>query len=75
LASPVCPAKDGQLQVLTTAQAYVLAPSSRHALEASLGPFDYGKASALWSSAFVMVVGLFVVSRGIGSVLQMLRRG
>ena len=39
------------------------------------GPFDYAYASALWAFAFTMVVGLYVVSRYAGVVLDFIRRG
>lgn len=56
-------------------QAYVLDPSSQAALESSLGPFDYTYAAGLWTLSFSMVVGLFVISRYAGVVLNLIRRG
>lgn len=69
-ASTICRAQD-----LTTTRAYLLAPDSQHAVEASLEPFNYAKAAGFWTVAFSMVVGLYVVTKGIGAVLHMLRRG
>lgn len=37
--------------------------------------FDYGYASALWGFSFSMVVGLFVVARYGGVILEFIRRG
>ena len=49
--------------------------SQQQAVDAALGPFDYGYASALWTLAFSTVVGLYFVSHGISLVLNMIRRG
>jgi len=71
----VCPAVNGQFFAPGNVQAYVLDPSQQNNIEASIGPFDYVYAAGLWSLAFSMVVGLYCVSLGIGSVLDMIRRG
>jgi roadblock/LC7 domain-containing protein len=42
----------------------------------SLAPaFDYTYGAGLWSIAFSMVVGLFVISRYAGVILDFIRRG
>lgn len=38
-------------------------------------PFDYTYAAGIWSLAFTMVVGLFVISRYAGEILNLIRRG
>ena len=61
--------------VLSTMQAYVLDSSQQSTWEAVTGPFDYSYAAGLWSLAFTMVVGLFLVSRSAGTILEFIRRG
>ncbi|PLY44097.1 hypothetical protein CSZ94_06925 [Janthinobacterium sp. ROICE36] len=58
-----------------TVAAYLIDPTQASSINAALAPFDYGYASAIWALAFSMVVGLYVVSHGIGTVLGFLRRG
>lgn len=41
---------------------------------ASGAAFDYMQAGNLWGIAFCSVVGLYVVSRGIGAVVDFVRR-
>jgi hypothetical protein len=36
--------------------------------------FDYTQAGALWGAAFCSVVALYMVSRGIGAVVDFIRR-
>lgn len=71
----VCPVVNGQNFVPGNIQAYVIDPSQQNSLEAAVGPFDYGYAAGVWSLGFSIVVGLYAVSAGIGSVLSMIRRG
>lgn len=71
----LCPTREGQAYAPANMQAYVLDPSQQNNLEAAIGPFDYAYATGVWSLAFTMVVGLYAVSIGIGSVLGMIRRG
>lgn len=71
----VCPVVGGQFFAPQVVAAYLVEPAQGVAFEAQLGPFDYGHAAALWSMGFTMVVGLYVVSHGIGSVLGFIRRG
>lgn len=53
----------------------VLSPSDYQSYAAQTAPFDYAAASGLWSLAFCTVVGLYVVSHSVGSVLGFIRRG
>lgn len=54
---------------------YLLDPAQIAVLEAAVGPFDYVYASGLWAFGFSTVVGLYVMTHGIGHVLGMIRRG
>ncbi|NHZ96530.1 hypothetical protein F2P46_12380 [Massilia sp. CCM 8734] len=71
----MCPALNNQAYAPQRVTAYLVDPAHGAAIDAALAPFDYGYASAIWAFAFSMVVGLYVVSHGIGTVLGFLRRG
>ena len=66
-----CPAG----MALTSVQGYVIDPSQASNIEAQNAPFDYGYAAGLWTFSFSMVVGLFVLSRSAGAILEFIRRG
>lgn len=66
----ICPAG----MVMTTTQAYVLDVSQQASFVASVAPFDYVQAASIWTFAFTFVVGLFLVSKSSGTILQMIRR-
>lgn len=70
-----CPAVGTQYYVPATIQAYVLDPAQQNDIDAALGPFDYGYASAIWSLAFSTVVGLYFFSNAISQILGLIRRG
>lgn len=71
----VCPPVGAQTFRLQSMQAYVLESSAQPLLELVVKPFDYEYAGVLWSVAFTMVVGLYLVSAKVGAVLGLLRRG
>jgi hypothetical protein len=56
-------------------QAYLLDPAQQTFMDAVLEPFDYGYAVGLWTFSFSMVLGLFVIARYAGAVLEFIRRG
>lgn len=68
----VCPPNGSQYFQPQTMQAYVLDPSAQTQLDA---PFDYTLAAGFWSLAFCTVVGLYLVSHSVGTVLGFIRRG
>ncbi len=70
----VCPPAGRNFFVPQQVQAYLLAPGQKENIEAAVGPFDYAYAGGLWAMAFSMVVGLYCVSSGVGTVLGMIRR-
>lgn len=70
-----CPPTGAQEFKLQSMQAYVVDPSARPLLEAVAKPFDYEYAGGVWSVAFTMVVGLYVVSSKVGAVLRLIRQG
>lgn len=58
---------------ISVSEAYLIAPSGAASYEAQTVPFDYAVASAIWGLAFTFVVGLFLVSKSAGTVLQRIR--
>lgn len=72
---PRCVLPDGRTGLLVGRDAYLLASSSQASVEALSVPFDYVYASGIWAFAFSTVVGLYVMTHGIGHVLAMIRRG
>jgi hypothetical protein len=57
----------------STVQGYVLDVSQQSLFEASLAPFDYVVAAAIWGFAFTFVVGLYLVSKSAGTILSAIR--
>jgi hypothetical protein len=70
-----CPIIGGQAFAPRSTVAYILDPASVSNLEAAIAPFDYSYAAGIWAFGFSTIVGLFVMSHGIGHVLGMIRRG
>lgn len=59
---------------ITVAQAYLLDPSQQASYEALSAPFDYGYASSVWGLGFSTVVGLYLVARSAGTILDFIKR-
>lgn len=59
---------------ITVAKAYLIDESQASSVEAQNAPFDYAYASGLWGMGFSFVVGLFLVSKSAGTILNMIRR-
>ena len=57
-----------------SAKAYLIDESQASSIEAQSAPFDYAYASGLWGLGFTFVVGLFLVSKSAGTILNMIRR-
>lgn len=64
-----CPAGQG----VTTMSVYALDPSQASNFEAQFAPFDYAQASALFGLGFTSVLGLFLVARSAGTILNFIR--
>lgn len=64
-----CPAG----QAVTTIQAYIIDPSQAASVEAQNAPFDYALAAGFWSIGFTFVVGLYLVSKSAGAILNAIR--
>lgn len=61
-------------QSVTTIQSYVIDPSQASNIEAQNEPFDYALAAQIWGMAFAFVVGLYLVSKASGVVLNRIRK-
>ena len=64
-----CP--DGSNPVMVSA--YVIDAAQEANFEASNGPFDYAVATSIWGMAFTFVVGLYLVSKSAGVVLNRIK--
>ena len=67
------PCPTGSAVVVT--QAYLIDPAQATAFEAALQPFDYSVAASAFGLAFSSVVGLYLVARSAGTILNFIRRG
>ncbi|MGQ7936991.1 hypothetical protein [Paraburkholderia sp. D1E] len=70
----LCPPNGSQYFHVQPIQAYLLDPTVASSVEATLAPFDYGQAAGFWGLAFTSVVALYFVCRGIGAVVEFVRR-
>ncbi|WP_254219948.1 hypothetical protein [Burkholderia multivorans] len=70
----VCPPSGAQYFHLQQVQAYVIDPASASYIDGITVPFDYAAASGFWGTAFCGVVALYFMSRGIGTVVNFVRR-
>lgn len=61
--------------VVGSVEVYVIDASQAAAFEASAGAFDYSYASQVWTFGFSMVVGLYLVAKKCGLILEFIRRG
>lgn len=59
---------------ISVTQAYLLDPSQKAAYDAMSAPFDYGYASGVWGLGFSTVVGLYLVARSAGTILDFIKR-
>lgn len=69
---PQAPCPTGQ--AVSTVQAYVIDAAQGANIEAQFAPFDYAIASGIFGMAFSFVVGLYLVSKSAGVILQRIRR-
>jgi hypothetical protein len=64
-----CPAG----MAVTTIQGYIIDPSQASNIEAQNEPFDYATAAGIWSMGFTFVVGLYLVSKSAGIILNRIK--
>lgn len=58
---------------ITTAQGYIIDPLQAPNIEAQNEPFDYGLAAQIWGMAFTFVMGLYLVSKSTGVILNRIK--
>lgn len=58
---------------VTTMQGYIIDPTQAPNIEAQNAPFDYVKAAGIWSLGFTFVVGLYLVSKSAGIILNRIK--
>ena len=64
-----CPAG----MAVTTIQGYIIDPSQASNIEAQNASFDYAYAAQVWAMAFTFVVGLYLVSKSAGVILNRIK--
>ena len=69
--SPQLPCPSGQ--AMATVQSYVFDSTNAASIEAQNGDFDYAAAAGIWGMAFTFVVGLYLVSKAVGVVLNRIK--
>lgn len=55
-------------------QAYVVDPGSAAYIDAVSTPYDYAQGGALWAFGFAFTLGLWLVAKNIGFVLNAVKR-
>jgi hypothetical protein len=58
---------------VATIQAYIIDPSQASNIEAQNEPFDYAVAGQIWGLAFTFVLGLYLVSKSAGVILNRIK--
>lgn len=58
---------------MATVQGYVFDSTNAASIEAQNGDFDYAAAAGIWGMAFTFVVGLYLVSKAVGVVLNRIK--
>lgn len=57
----------------TTVSAYLIDPAQAASINAQIQPFDYAVAASIWGFAFTFVVGLYLVSKSAGAILNAIK--
>jgi len=69
-----CTGTDGVSGTLQFVSGYIIDPTQQSYFDLAITPLDYGVVSAIWGSVFCFVLGLYFVSKSVGSVLSVIRR-
>ncbi len=69
VAQAPCPAG----MAISTIQGYVIDPSQAASIDAQNAPFDYSVAAGVWGFVFTFVVGIYLVSKSAGTILNAIR--
>lgn len=71
----ICPRIGGQYFKPSTVQAYLVDPTQASLFDLAIEPLDVASVGAVWSVGFSFVLLCFLVGRGLGSVLSLIRKG
>lgn len=71
----VCPRVGTQFYVPSRVQGYLVDPSRASLFDLATEPLDVASVGAVWSVGFSFVLLCFLVGRGLGSVLSLIRKG
>lgn len=58
---------------LAVVQGYIIEPAQATSIDAQNQPFDYSAAAGIWGMGFTFVVGLYLVSKSAGIILQRIK--
>lgn len=59
---------------LATVQGYIIDSAQAASIDAQNAPFDYAVAAGFWAIAFTFVVGLYLVTKSAGVILERVRK-
>ena len=71
----VCPRLGEQYFIPANVPGYVVDPSQASLFDLAIEPLDAASVGSVWSVAFSFVLVCFLIGRGIGSVLNLIRKG
>lgn len=69
-----CTRLDGSAGTLQIVSSYSIDPTQQAFFDNASVPLDYSVVSAIWGSVFCFVLGLYLVSKSVGTVLSLIRR-
>ncbi len=71
----ICPRVSGQYFQPSRVQAYLVDPSQASLFDLAIEPLDVASVGSVWSVGFSFVLVCFLIGRGVGSVLSLIRKG
>lgn len=71
----ICPVISGQYYVPERVQAYLVDPSQSSLFDLAVQPLDVVSVGSVWSVGFSFVLVCFLIGRGVGSILSLIRKG
>lgn len=70
-----CPKVGTQFYTPSRVQGYVVDPSQASLFDLAIEPLDAASVLSVWSVGFSFVLICFLIGRGVGSVLSLIRKG
>jgi hypothetical protein len=71
----ICPKVGTQFYVPSRVSGYVIDPSQASFFDMAIEPLDVASVGSVWSVGFSFVLVCFLIGRGVGSVLSLIRKG